>query len=329
MTTPPHDILYLGAADLDGLGLGMPEIVDILEDVFRHKAAGAGVNPPKIFIHFGRDRLYSAMASSCPPLGRAGCKWQSGDPTNPSRGLPYIQGLYVLNDHETGRMVAVMNSEWITGRRTAAASALVARHQARAGASDLAILGCGLQGRLHLQALAHEVPGLGTCRVYDIVPDRQAAYVAEMDGRFGSIRVMGADSAEAACQGADVVITGGPITQRRHATLTADWIAPGALVVTIDYDSYVTDDCIRAMDMVITDDRGQIEDARLHEGKFTGVDRIDADLGELIADGSGRRTDDGQRILAFNLGIALEDVATAAEIYRRARQSGAGTRLRP
>ena len=108
--TEPHDILYLGAKDLDGLGLGMPEIVNILEDVFRHKAAGNTVNPPKIFFHFDQDRLYSAMASSCPPLGHAGCKWQSGDPANASRGMPYIQGLYILNEHATGQMVAVMNS---------------------------------------------------------------------------------------------------------------------------------------------------------------------------------------------------------------------------
>jgi len=328
--TTPHDILYLGADDLDGLDLSMPEIVNILEDVFRHKAAGGGlVNPPKIFFHFGQDRLYSAMASSCPPLGHAGCKWQAGDPANPARGLPYIQGLYILNEHETGRMVAVMNSEWITGRRTAAASALVARHQARAGSTELAILGCGLQGRMHLEILAHEVPSFETCHVYDIIPERQAAYIEEMDGQFGSIRVTGADSAEAACREADVVIPGGPITMQRNATIMGAWIKPGALVVTIDYDSYVTDDCIAAMDIVMTDDRGQIEDARLHEGKFTGVEHLDADLAELIAHGTGRRTDDDQRILAFNLGIALEDVATATEIYRRAVETGAGTLLKP
>jgi ornithine cyclodeaminase/alanine dehydrogenase len=324
-----RDILYLGADDLDALGLGMPEIVDILEDMFRLKATGETVNPPKIFFQFDDDRLYSAMASSCPPLGHAGCKWQSGDPANKDRGLPYIQGLYILNEHATGQMVAVINSEWITGRRTAAASALVARYQARAGASQLAILGCGLQGRMHLEILAHELTSLEICHVYDIDPKRQAAFVDEMDGRFGAIKLQGAASAEAACRPADVIITGGPITMERNATIAADWIKSGALVVTIDYDSYVTDQCIAAMDIVITDDRGQIEDARLHEGKFTGVQRVDADNSELIAKGTGRRTSDDQRILAFNLGIALEDVATAVEIDRRARALSIGTVLRP
>jgi len=139
--------------------------------------------------------------------------------------------------------------------------------------------------------------------------------------------VEGATDAEAAVRGADIIVTGGPISEKRTPTLIPDWVSPGALLITIDYDSYVTDACIAAMDLVLTDDRGQIEDARINEAKFPGVSRIDADNAELIAHGKGRREDDTQRILAFNLGIALEDVATAAEIYRRAEATDAGVVL--
>ena len=83
-----------------------------------------------------------------------------------------------------------------------------------------------------------------------------------------------------------------------------------------------------AADLVLTDDRGQIEDARLHEGKFTGVTRIDAELGELLGTGKGRRTSDDQRVMVFNLGIALEDLATGVEILERARERKVGTLLR-
>jgi ornithine cyclodeaminase/alanine dehydrogenase-like protein (mu-crystallin family) len=102
---------------------------------------------------------------------------------------------------------------------------------------------------------------------------------------------------------------------KRDPVIEPDWIKPGALVVTIDYDSYVTDAAIQAMDLVLTDDQGQIEDARRNEGKFPGVNRIDATVADLIAHGTGRRTSDDERILAFNLGIAL------------AEQSGVGTPL--
>ena len=322
-----NELLYLNASHLDALDLGMSEIVDILEEVFRHKAAGDTRMPPKMFFYTGGDRFYSAMGSACAPLGYAGAKWQSGNPDNPARALPYIQGLYVLNEHETGRMAAILDSKWITGKRTAAASALVARYQAREGAQALALLGCGVQGRAHLEAMTAEVESLALCRAYDTVPARQRAFVEEMDGRFAGVRVEGAVSAESAIRGADIVVPGGPITAERRASIVSEWIAPGALVVAIDYDSYVTDECIAAMDIVLTDDRGQIEDAKEREGKFLGVIRIDADNAEMIVQGLGRRENERQRILAFNLGIALEDVATAAEALRRAKERGIGILL--
>ena len=196
--------------------------------------------------------LDQEVASAAPALGFAGCKWQSGDPANPARDLPYIQGLYILTEDETGQMVALMDAKWITGKRTAAASALVARHLAKTNDTQLAILGCGLQGRAHLEAIKGEVPTLTHCLAYDIMPDRQAAYVAELDGRF-DVTVTGAESAEAAVRGADIVVTGGPISEKRQPTLAPEWVSPGALLITIDYDSYVTDACIAAMDLVLTD----------------------------------------------------------------------------
>ena len=323
---PGSPIRYLNANALDGLGLSIGDIVNILEELFCEKANGQLFMPPKIFFHRNGPRFYSAMASAAPALGFAGCKWQSGDPDNPARDLPYIQGLYILTEDVTGQMVALIDAKWLTGKRTAAASALVARYLAKQNDTKLAILGCGLQGRAHLQAIKGEVPSLKTCRVYDIVPERQAAYISDMSGCF-DMEVTGASSSKNAIQGADIIITGGPISENRQPTIKSNWVAPGALIITIDYDSYVTDECIAAMDLILTDDREQIKDARQKEGKFSGVTQVHADNAELIVHGTGRRTTDTQRILAFNLGIALEDVATAAEIYRRAEAQDAGTIL--
>ena len=323
-----ESILYLSSRDLDDIGLSMAEIVSILEEMFRLKAEGGTVLPPKLFFHRNGPRFYSSMVSSAPALGYAGCKWQSGDPDNPARGLAYIQGLFIMSEDTTGQPVAIMDSKWVTGNRTAAASALAAKHLARKGAKTIAILGCGLQGRKNIEALKAVLPGLVRCQAYDVMPDREAAFVKEMDGRWG-LSVESKGSAEAAVRGADVVITAGPIEDLRRATLEADWLAPGSLTVTLDYDSYVTDETIAAADLVLTDDRGQIEDARLHEGKFRGVTRIDAELGELVSTGKGQRTSDDQRILVFNLGIALEDLATGIEILKRARQKKIGTLLHP
>ncbi len=324
-----HQITYLNESDLDSLQISMSSLVSILEELFQLMAEGRTLMPPKIFFHLPGDRFYSAMASCCPPLGYAASKWQSGDPANPSRGLPYIQGLLVVTENESGQMVAIMDAKWVTGKRTAAASALVVRYQARQDAEVLALLGCGVQGRAHLEAIAGEVATLTHCHVFDTVPERQAAFVDEMSGRFNGIQVIGEESAEQAIRKADIVITGGPIQVERRATIPSGWIKSGALVVTIDYDSYVTDECINAMDIVVTDDRGQIEDAREKEGKFEGVRRIDADIAQMVSHGTGVRENQEQRIIAFNLGIALEDVATATEILRQAKKREIGILLDP
>jgi ornithine cyclodeaminase/alanine dehydrogenase len=190
----------------------------------------------------------------------------------------------------------------------------------------MAILGCGVQGRKNLEALRAVVPTLTHCKAFDVVPERESTFVRDMHGRWG-VSVIGAGSAERAVRDADIVITAGAIEDIRRPTLVPEWLAHGSLTVTLDYDSYVTDAAIAAVDLVLTDDRGQIENARLHECKFTGVTRIDAELADLLTTGKGRRTSEGQRILVFNLGIALEDLATGVEILKRARQKKIGKLL--
>ena len=322
-----RSIRFLSRADLDTLGLGMGEIIDILEEAFRTKAAGKVTMPPKIFFHRHGPRFYSSMVSASPALGYAGCKWQSGDPDNPDIGLPYIQGLYILTEDATGQMRAIMDAEWITGQRTAAASGLVIRHLAKDSDRTLGILGCGLQGRKHLEAIHAARPQFDECVCYDLVPERQERFIAEMTGKFGFDSIAGMSGPEEVARNCDVLVTGGPIQKDRRPVIRPDWIGAGMLVVTIDYDSYVTDEAIRAMDLVLTDDLGQIEDARRNEGKFPGVTRVDSSVADLVAHGKGARTSDAQRILVFNLGIALEDLATAIEILNRADRNGVGTML--
>ena len=322
-----NSIRFLSRADLDTLGLEMGEVIDLLEAAFRAKAAGKVIMPPKIFFHRHGPRFYSSMVSASPDLGYAGCKWQSGDPDNAARGLPYIQGLYILTEDSTGQMRAVIDAEWITGQRTAAASGLVVRRLAKESDRTLGILGCGRQGRKHLEAVHAARPQFERCVCYDLVPERQERFIKEMTGRFGFDSIVGMSGPEEVSRNCDVLVTAGPIEKDRRPVIRSGWLGEGMLVVTIDYDSYVTDEAIRSMDLVLTDDYSQIEDARRNEGKFPGVTRVDSTVAELVAHGKGTRTSDEQRIMVFNLGIALEDLATAIEILNRAERADTGSVL--
>jgi len=127
---------------------------------------------------------------------------------------------------------------------------------------------------------------------------------------------------KAAVRDSDVVVSGGAILTPPQPTIEADWLIDGVTGVSIDYDSYWTPAAMKSMNLILTDDRGQI-DHRKHYGLFLGLPRLDGELADVVLRRLSRRSAD-DRILCYNLGIAIEDVVTAAEIYKRAKQAGVG-----
>ena len=120
-----NKLLYLSQDEVTNVGLTMSEIIEALEVAFMEKGKGRTEMPPKPGIHpGGGDNFIHAMPAYIPALKAAGVKWVSGFPENYNLGLPYITGLLILNDPETGLPVAVMDCVWITAMRTGAATAL-------------------------------------------------------------------------------------------------------------------------------------------------------------------------------------------------------------
>ena len=126
-----NQILYLSRADVEAVALDMPTIIDLLEQAFKEKGAGRVEMPPKPGIHTRPDAFIHAMPAYIPSLHSAGIKWVSGYPENQAKGLPYITGLLILNDDDTGLPYCIMDCTWITAYRTGAASALSAKFLAR------------------------------------------------------------------------------------------------------------------------------------------------------------------------------------------------------
>ena len=107
----PNRLLYLSQDDVISAGLTMAEIIEALEVAFREKGRGNTEMPPKPGIHPGvEDNFIHAMPAYIPALNAAGVKWVSGFPGNHKKGLPYITGLLILNDPETGIPISVMDA---------------------------------------------------------------------------------------------------------------------------------------------------------------------------------------------------------------------------
>jgi ornithine cyclodeaminase/alanine dehydrogenase len=322
----PLSIRYLSRADVEAAGVTVEAVIEAVEAGFREKGEGRVEMPPKPGIHPGEgDNFIHAMPASIPGLNAVGIKWVSGFPGNQALGLPYISGLLILNDPTTGIPIAVMDATWITGIRTAAASAVSARRLARPESSVLAILACGVQGTFHVDALRAVLPGLTTIRAFDPDPARIATFAEGVRSRHG-IEVIAAPDAEAAVRGADVIVTSGPILHTPHASIKAGWMAPGAFASAVDFDSYWDPAALAELDLFTTDDVPQLENFR-ELGYFAHIPPIDADLGELVVGSKPGRTSAAQRTMACNLGLALDDIAVAPLILRAAEAKGLGTLL--
>lgn len=324
------DILYLSRADVEAAGVTMPAIIERLEAAFLEKGHGRTEMPPKPGIHpgpAGNDNFIHAMPALIGAMGAAGMKWVSGFPGNMAKGLPYITGLLILNDAETGLPKAVMDATWITAKRTGAATAVAAKRLAKPGAATIGILGCGVQARTNLEALAVVLPGLAEVRAYDIHPERSRAYAAEQQPHHPKVRFQPVDEPRRAVEGCDVVVTAGPIKRRPEPALQADWFSEGALGVPLDYDSYWTPAAMKRADRFYTDDTAQLLHTREGGDYFQKIPEVYADLGEVLAGKRDGRRNAKERLVCMNLGLALEDMATAPLVLEQALSRGLGTRL--
>jgi ornithine cyclodeaminase/alanine dehydrogenase-like protein (mu-crystallin family) len=316
--------LYLSRADVERVALPMPRIIELLEAAFKEKGAGRVEMPPKPGIHPKPDAFIHAMPAFIEGLGAAGIKWVSGFPGNQKRGLPYISGLIVLNDVETGFPTAVIDCTWVTAHRTGAASALSAKYLARPESETLGVLACGVQGRTHLLAMAALFP-IKRVYAYDIVPEVQKRFIAEMTARTG-LEIVGVNDPRQAVEACDIVVTSGPILKHPKPTIEKGWLRAGAFASAVDYDSYWTPGALAEMDKLATDDIAQFRYVR-STGYFQRTPEPYADLGEIAAGLKPGRESAGERTMAMNLGLALDDMAVAPEILRQAEALGIGTRL--
>ncbi len=317
-------LLYLSRADVEAAGVTMPEIIDALAVAFHEHGLGHAEMPPKPGVHSQPDAFIHAMPAYIPALHAIGMKWVSGYPTNQAKGLPYISGLLILNDDETGLPLAVMDCTWITGMRTGAASALAARYLARPESSTVGILGCGVQGRTNLEALKCAFP-VRQVMAYDSKPESAVHYAQEMRDRLG-LEVTVVTNPRDAVSGCDMVVTAGPILRQPHATIQSGWLEPGAFASLVDYDSYWDGAALQEVDKFCTDDVPQLEYYREH-GYFQSIPPIYASLGELVTGQKPGRETATERTIGCNLGLALDDMATAPIVYRRALERGIGTWL--
>jgi ornithine cyclodeaminase/alanine dehydrogenase len=316
------EFLYLSRSDVERLKIPMEEIIRIVEEAFCEKAAGRTEVPPKPGIHPKKDAFIHAMPAYLQKMGAAGVKWVAGFPENPKRDLPYISGLLVLNDVETGFPTCVMDCTWITAKRTGATTAVAAEHLAREDSTVLGILGCGAQGRSNLEALMIVCKNLEKVKAYDVNERNLKEYVKEM-AALHEIDIAPVESPRKAVEGCDIVVTAGPILKKPQPVIEKSWFTDGALACPLDFDSYWKPETMHSMRKFCTDDRDQLAYYKA-QGYFADLPEVYAELSEIVAGTKPGREKAEERIMSMNLGLAIEDVATASYVFQKAQKAKVG-----
>jgi alanine dehydrogenase len=304
-------LLYLRREEVASLLPPIPDQLALVEATYRVVGEGRVELPPKPGIHPRKDSFIHAMPAYLKDDDIAALKWVAGYPANKERGLPYITGIIVVNDADTGLPAAIMDGAEITAARTAAASGVCIRRWAPEGWSQAAILGCGEQGRFHARVLEALNPE-SRIRAYDPHPER----IERLNGNVDAF----AEPADAV-QGADVVVTAGPIVEEPDSPLRPDWLGERWLSLPIDFDFYFSREAVAAADRFLVDDVGQFEYYR-SLGHFQGWPAPDASVGEALADGGSPA-----KIVCCNLGVGALDAAFAARVLAAASERGVGTEL--
>jgi ornithine cyclodeaminase/alanine dehydrogenase len=218
-----------------------------------------------------------------------------------------------------------MDCTWVTAKRTGAATAVAAKYLARKDSKVLGVLGCGVQGRSNLEALTVVCKSLEEVKAYDISKQNLRKYVEEMMARHG-LGVVAVDSSRKAVENCDIVVTSGPILKHPQPLIEASWFKDGGFACPLDFDSYWKPEAMYSMDKFFTDDIEQLRYYR-QQGYFAEIPEVHADLSEVVSGKKPGRENPKERIMSMNLGLAIEDMATAKLVYEKADKSRIGTRL--
>ena len=294
--------------------------IDEVERAMRGSALGCLRIASVAHLELSGGAVHVKSAALLAQPARVAVKVNLNFPDNPSRNLPTIQGAIVLSDGETGSTLAILDSASVTALRTAAASAVAARALARPESKVLTVIGCGVQGPVHVLALCQVLP-IETAYLFDQDPARAKAAVRALVEDSG-LNAIAIDELRRGTLASDLVVT---CTTSRRAFLGPDDVRAGSFIAAVGADHPAKQEIspeLLARSRVVADVLAQCaEIGDLHHAIAAGRMQASDTVGELsdILAGKLRFTPAPSDIVVYDsTGTASQDVAVASLAYQRA-----------
>ncbi len=281
--------------------LRMEDLIPVMASALADLSSGKVVQPMRVMVPIAD---HGGFLGLMPAYGGAlGAKLVTFYPNN--QGVPTHHAVIVLFRPETGEPLVTMDGRLITEMRTAAVSAVATKCLARPEASVLGILGAGVQARSHQEALRL----VRTFREIRVWSPRNARAFAK---QFG---IRAAASAAEAVRGADVIVVA---TTSQTPVLLGEWLSPGTHINAVGAPRPTwreLDDAVLRAACIYVESR---EAATRESGDVIAAGRVDAEIGEVVTGVKRGRESAGEITLFKSVGVAIEDVATADLVYRKA-----------
>ncbi len=323
-----NQILWLNKNEVETL-LDMKDSLIVVEEAFRQHGLKKVQMPPKLYLYFKKHNGdLRTMPAYLEEQDITGVKIVNVHPDNPQKGLPSVMALVILNSTETGAPIAIMDGTHLTNMRTGAAGGVAVKYLARKNSGTVGFVGTGNQAKTQLLAI-NEVIDINEVRAASVSQRSDIEFKAEMEKMIGCEIIL-KQNIKDVCD-SDILVT---TTPSREPVVKSEWISEGTHINAIGADApgkEELDPAILKRAKVVVDDIPQAS----HSGevnvpiskKLLSVKDICCELGEVVAGRKKARTADSDITVFDSTGLAIQDVATADIVYRKALAGKIGVRL--
>jgi len=304
------------------------ELMGAMEDAFRAKAMGKVSMPTKVYIELPEGDFRTMMAY-IPDLKMACVKVVNVHPSNPAKhGLPTVMATIVLIDPDTGRPLAIMDGTYLTNMRTGATGGVAAKYLARKNSKVIGMVGAGSQARTQLLAL-NQVFKIEEVRVCAKTRMECERFVKDMEPL--GLKILINESVEEAVRGCDIIVTTTPVTS---PLVKNEWVEEGMHINAIGADAKgkeeLDPEILKRAKVVVDDYEQACQYGELNVPVSKGIfkpEQIHAELGEIIIGRKPGRISDEEITVFDSTGLAIQDLAAAALVYRRAMKLGIASEI--
>ncbi|MDD5634368.1 MAG: alanine dehydrogenase [Candidatus Omnitrophica bacterium] len=319
-------VLILKRSDVERL-VDMKSAIKAVENVFREYGLNKIAMPPKIYLELDKySGDFRAMPAYVEKLNKCAVKWVNVHPKNNKAGLPSVMAVIVLSDPRNGLPLCIMDGTYITNMRTGAAGGVAAKYLARKNSRSVAMVGCGVQAQMQLAALK-ELFKITEVRFWGLADRSVRDFILKM--KKTGLRFKRCKSVKECVFSADIIVT---TTPSRKPIVKIEWLKKGVHINAIGADArgkQELDPKILKNAKVVVDSWEQAShsgeiNVPCEKGSITKKD-IYADIGEIVSGRKRGRVKESEIIVFDSTGLAIQDVAVADLVYKKAAAKKIGS----